>query len=181
MKKLLTLLSCLLLLCSCAAAEQDAAVTPMPTTPPNAQGMPYLLDDYPSAPVTLSEWKGTPTYLNFFTTWCTYCRGEMQDLKALQERYGEGLRVVLVHVPSGEDEATARAYLEKEGLADLAFVEDNGFFTYMYGIQGFPVSVIMDAEGHLTAYYPGAIDAATMEAAVQAAGAVLPEGDSDAH
>ena len=64
MKKLLTLLSCLLLLCSCAAAEQDAAVTPMPTTPPNDQGMPYLLDDYPSAPVTLSEWKGTPTYLS---------------------------------------------------------------------------------------------------------------------
>ena len=84
-------------------------------------------------------------------------------------------------MPSGEDEATARAYLEKEGLADLAFVEDNGFFTYMYGIQGFPVSVVMDAEGYLTAYYPGAIDAATMEAAVQAAGAVLPEGDSDAH
>ena len=51
----------------------------------------------------------------------------------------------------------------------------------MYGIQGFPVSVVMDAEGYLTAYYPGAIDAATMEAAVQAAGAVLPEGDSDAH
>ena len=29
----------------------------------------------------------------------------------------KGLRVVLVHVPSGEDEATARAYLEKEGVA----------------------------------------------------------------
>ena len=35
MKKLLTLLSCLLLLCSCAAAEQDAAVTPNPTPPPH--------------------------------------------------------------------------------------------------------------------------------------------------
>ena len=60
-------------------------------------------------------------------------------------------------------------------------MEDNGFFTYMYGIQGFPVSVVMDAEGYLTAYYPGAIDAATMEAAVQAAGAVPAEDDSDAH
>ncbi|MGN1021267.1 MAG: TlpA family protein disulfide reductase [Aristaeellaceae bacterium] len=181
MKKLLILLACLLMLVSCAAAEQDAEVTPVPTTPPNEQGMPYLLDDYASAPVTLSDWKGTPTYLNFFTTWCTYCRGEMQDLLALQERYGEGLRVVLVHVPSGEDEATALAYLEKEGLADLAFVEDNGFFAYMYGIQGFPVSVIMDAEGYLVAYYPGAIDADTMDAAVQAAGAVPAEVDGDAH
>lgn len=180
MKKLLSLILALLLLTSYAVAEDPVTVTPMPTTPPNEAGMPYLLDDYPVAPVKLSDWKGTPLYLNFFTTWCTYCRGEMEDLKNLQAEYGENLNVVLVHVPSGEDEATARAYLKEEGLDHLNFVEDNGFFTYMFGIQGFPVSVIADADGYLSGYYPGAIDADTMRQAVELAGATLPEATANA-
>lgn len=171
MKKLLSLLLLLMLLTSCAAAD-DAAVTPAPTTPPNAQGMPYVLDDYAYAPVKFSEWKGTPTYLNFFTTWCTYCRQEMQDLKQLQAEYGDSLRVVLVHVPSGEDEATARAYLEKEGLSDMNFVADNGFISYMYSVSGFPTSVVIDAEGYLSAYYSRLISAQTMRQAAEKAGAV---------
>lgn len=188
MKRLIPLLLVLMLLTSCAVAEDPAvtavpeataAVTPMPTTPPNAAGMPYVLDDYPYAPVQFSEWKGTPTYLNFFTTWCTYCRQEMQDLKELQAEYGDSLRVILVHVPSGEDEATARAYLEKEGLADMNFVADNGFISYLYGVNGFPTSVIIDEEGYLFAYYSGLISADTMRQAVEAVGAV-PVEDADA-
>ena len=178
MKRFLSLLMALLLLTSCAAAESPAA-TPMPTTPPNAAGMPYILDDYAIAPVKLSDWQGTVTYLNFFTTWCTYCRMEMQDLKALQAEYGDNLRVVLVHIPSGEDEATARAYLEKEGLADMNFVEDNGFFSYMFGINSFPISVIIDADGYLANYVPGMISLEQMRQVVEQAGATLPEA-SDA-
>ena len=179
MKRFLSLLMALLLLTSCAAAESPAAATPMPTTPPNAAGMPYILDDYAIAPVKLPDWQGTVTYLNFFTTWCTYCRMEMQDLKTLQAEYGDNLRVVLVHIPSGEDEATARAYLEKEGLADMNFVEDNGFFSYMFGINSFPISVIIDADGYLANYVPGMISLEQMRQVVEQAGATLPEA-SDA-
>ena len=171
MKKLLTLALALCLCLSSAALAETAA----PTTPPNAAGRPYLLDDWEDAPVTLSEWKGKVTFLNFFTTWCTYCQREMPDLKALQEKYGDALRVVLVHIPSGENEETARAFLKENDLEDLTFVEDNGFFAYMYDIEGYPLSVVMDAEGYLSDYFPRAIEAATMEEAVIAAGVVLPE------
>lgn len=177
--KLLTLLTAIVtLLCSVglpALALEEAAVTPMPTTPPNAQGKPYLLDDYDIAPVVLSEWKGTPTLINFFTTWCPWCVKEMPDFLELQRAYGDNLRVVLVHIPSGEDEATARAFIEEEGLTELAFVEDNGFFAYMYSVSGFPYTVVMDAEGYLSSSHPGKMEPEVMRQAVEAAGAVLPE------
>ena len=176
MKRLLPLLLALLLMTSCAAAE-DPAVTPQPTTPPNEDGFPYVLDDFDMAPVKFSEWKGTTTYLNFFTTWCTYCRQEMQDLKELQQEYGDSLSVVLVHVPSGEDEATARAYLEKEGLSDMNFVEDNGFMSYIYGVEAFPTSAVIDADGYLSFYYAGLIPKDAMIQIVEQAGAVRQEAD----
>ena len=182
MKRLLSILAILSLMMTPALAENAATEAadapsseitsaPRATTPPKDDRHPYLLDDFDSAPVQLSQWKGKPTYLNFFTTWCTYCRAEMQDLKQLQKEFGDSLRVVLVHIPANEDEATAKAYLEKEGLSDLDFVEDNGFFQYMYNIQGFPLSVIVDSEGYLSSFYSGVIDANTMREAVIAAGA----------
>lgn len=187
MKKLL---ACLLTLCLTvgmtaalaenATAAPSATASPAATTAPNDSGMPFLLDDNDGAPVKLSDWKGLPTYLNFFTTWCGYCKAEMPDLKALQEKYGENLRVVLVHVPSGEDEQTARDYLAANGLDQMNFVEDNGFFEYMYGISGFPMSVIIDKDGYLSSVYSGAIDSDTMAEAVEKAGATLPEEDAHA-
>lgn len=170
MKRLLSLVLALLLLTSCATAD-DAPATP----PPNAAGMPYVLTDYDVAPVKFSEWKGTATFLNFFTTWCIYCRQEMQDLKQLQAEYGDSLRVILVHVPSGENAAAARAYLEEEGLTDMNFVADNGFISYMYSVSGFPTSVLIDKDGYLSAYYSGKIGLDTMRRASEAAGAVAVE------
>lgn len=182
-RKLLTLLTAIVtLLCAAgfpALSLGEADVTPMPTTPPNDQGKPYVLDDYDTAPVTLSQWKGTPTLLNFFTTWCPWCVKEMPDFLELQQAYGDNLRVVLVHIPSGEDEATARAFIEEQGLTELGFVEDNGFFAYMYSVSGFPYTVVIDAEGYLSSTHVGKMEPDVMRQAVEAAGAVLPEASTE--
>lgn len=154
-----------------AAEAADATAEPLPTRAPK-DGMPYLLDDNDAAPVKLSDWEGKVTFLNFFTTWCGYCKLEMPDLKQLQQEYGDNLRVVLVHIPDGEDEADARAYLEKEGLTDLDFVEDNGFFRFGLKMQGYPMSLIIDAEGYASGVYRGYMDIDTMREAVRRAGAV---------
>lgn len=182
-RKLLTLLTAIVtLLCAVGfpvLSLGEADVTPMPTTPPNDQGKPYVLDDYDTAPVTLSQWKGTPTLLNFFTTWCPWCVKEMPDFLELQRAYGDNLRVVLVHIPSGEDEATARAFIEEQGLTELGFVEDNGFFAYMYSVSGFPYTVVIDAEGYLSSTHVGKMEPDVMRQAVEAAGAVLPEASTE--
>ena len=55
MKKLLTLLACLLMLTSCAAAEQDAAVTPMPNSMPRMRVLASFSSVFSSlAPAKLS-------------------------------------------------------------------------------------------------------------------------------
>jgi thiol-disulfide isomerase/thioredoxin len=192
--RLSALLLCLtLLLSACAAAEQavptptvtpSSVVTTAPRSPvvlgtpvpTNAKGMPYLLNDFEGSPIIFSELKGKVVYLNFFTSWCPYCVQELGDLKKLQEKYGEALALILVHVPDNDPEETARQYLKDNGYDALRVAEDANFFlANYYQLQGYPLSVIIDREGFLAAYQPGALTFEQMEQAVQSAGLVPPE------
>ena len=179
------LLLCMtLVLSACATAEQAApALTATPTpvalgtpVPTNAKGMPYLLNDDERSPIVFSEQKGKVVYLNFFTSWCPYCVQELGDLKKLQEKYGEDLALILVHVPDNDPEETARQYLKDNGYDTLRMAEDGNFFlTNYYQLEGYPLSVVIDKEGYLAIYQPGALTFDQMEQAVQSAGLLPPE------
>lgn len=181
------MLSLLLLLSGCAAAEQasptptlepaatqQAAVpTPLPT---NEKGMPYLLSDMEGSPMTFSDLKGKVVYLNFFTSWCPPCQQEMPDILKLQQAYSEDLTVVLIHVPDRDTEDAAKQFLKDNGLDSLRMVEDANFFlTSFYQLEGYPLSVFIDKEGYLAAYQPGAMTYELMEKALQMAGLQAPE------
>lgn len=177
------LLLCLtLLLSACATAEQAAPTatpTPVPLgtpVPTNDKGMPYLLNDYVDSPIVFSELTGKVIYLNFFTSWCPYCVQEMGDLKKLQEKYGEDLALILVHVPDNDPEEDALQYMKDNGFDSLRMAEDAKFFlANYYQLEGYPLSVVIDKQGYLAVYQPGAMTLEQMEQAVQAAGLVPPE------
>jgi cytochrome c-type biogenesis protein len=137
--------------------------------------MPYLLSDMEGSPMTFSDLKGKVVYLNFFTTWCGYCKEEMPDILKLQQKYGEELSVVLVHVPDRDTEDAATQYLKDNGLDSLRMVEDANFvLTGFYQLSGYPLSVIIGKDGYLVAYQPGAMTYDLMEKAVQEAGLQAP-------
>jgi len=186
------LLSLMLLISSCAAAEQPTAtptVEPVqtqepaaatmvaePTPPPeNEKGMPYLLYDLESSPMTFSDLKGKVVYLNFFTSWCPPCKEELPDILKLQQTYGDELAVVLIHVPDRDTEEAARQYLKDNGLDSLRMVEDTNFLlTSFYQLEGYPLSVFIDKDGYLAVYQGGGMTYDMMEEAVQMAGFQAP-------
>ena len=191
------LLTLLLLLSGCATAEN---ASPTPTEIPaatvepaatettavddaapapwsmNDQGMPFLLFDTDDSPMTFSDLTGKVVYLNFFTSWCPPCKQEMPDILKLQQTYSEELQVVLIHVPDRDTEESARQFLKDNGLDSLRMVEDKDFvLTTRYQLEGYPLSVFIDKEGHLAYYQPGGMTYELMEKAVQMAGIEAPE------
>ncbi len=160
-----------------ATAQPEAVTTaalPGATPAPlslNAKGMPYLTFDDPAFPMTFSELKGKVIYLNFFTTWCYYCTVEMPELFKLHQTYGDDLQVVLIHVPSNDTEAAAIQYLKDNGFDSMRMVEDKDMsLTSFYQLEGFPLSVVIDKDGYLSTYQPGAMTYEQMESAVTTAG-----------
>ena len=188
------LLSILLLISGCAAAEKtsptataqaettvqpeavtaSASLAPGTTPEPlalNDKGMPYLTFDDPAFPMTFSDLKGKVIYLNFFTTWCYYCKVEMPELFKLHQTYGDDLQVVLIHVPSNDTQEAAIQYLKDSGFDSMRMVEDKDMsMTSFYQLEGFPLSIVIDKEGYLSTYQPGAMTYEQMESAVKMAG-----------
>lgn len=48
----------------------------------------FTLKDQYGVEHTISDYKGKVVFLNFWTTWCGYCKQEMPDIEALYQEYG---------------------------------------------------------------------------------------------
>lgn len=122
-----------------------------------------LVDQYGNTH-TISEYKGKVIFLNFWATWCPPCRMEMPDIEAIYEEYEKNSGDVIIL-------GVAAPNLGKEGSEEHIknFLKDNGY-TYpvvfdqtgdilgQYSIQAFPTTFIIDKDGNLVSYVPGAVD-----------------------
>ena len=123
---------------------------------------------------TLSEYKGKTVFLNFWATWCPPCRMEMPYMNELYEEYNKNQDdVVILGVASPKlgnegDEDHIKEFLEEEGhdfpvVFDNAAEKDINYIVEMYGINAFPTTFIIDKEGYITKYIPGAMNKETMK------------------
>lgn len=122
-----------------------------------------LVDQYGNTH-TISEYKGKVIFLNFWATWCPPCRMEMPDIEAIYEEYEKNSGDVIIL-------GVAAPNLGKEGSEEHIknFLKDNGY-TYpvvfdqtgdilgQYSIQAFPTTFVIDKDGNLVSYVPGAVD-----------------------
>ena len=134
--------------------------------PTSGQSMPELafssLDD---KTVQLSEFKGKPTVVNLWATWCPPCVREMPTLHAAQAGHPE---VDFVFLNQGEDPARVARWLESQRL-DLRNVlldpkrEASAAFKQM----GYPTTLFFNAKGQLVSTRIGELSAATLAERLQ--------------
>ncbi len=104
--------------------------------------------------VELSEFKGKPVLLNFWATWCGYCRKERPHLNSLYNLYKDkGL--VVISVSTDRSVEKVRKYL-KEIPADFIVLSDSdGRTAAEYGIRGYPSSFLIDRNGLVKQAFAG--------------------------
>ena len=154
-----------------APAEENADET----APREIAAPDFTLLDQHGNTHTLSDYRGKAVFLNFWTTWCGYCKVEMPDIQALYEEMGEnrGDVVFLTMVnPStdtlqGADSASREEiidFINEYGYTFPVLFDDTGlFFQYFYGVQSFPTTFLIKADGNVMGYVPGAMNKAIME------------------
>ncbi len=96
--------------------------------------------------IPFSSFQGKPILLNFWATWCPYCREERPQLDEIYKTYTEkGLVVVAVSVDRSA--GTVRRYL-KRIPADFVILHDNNKEAKeAYRIYSIPTSFLIDREG----------------------------------
>lgn len=118
--------------------------------------------------VHLSDYKGKPVVLNFWATWCYYCKEEMPDFDRAYEKYPD-VQFLMVNATDGVQEtmASAKEYVEQEGFQFDVFFDTNFDAVNAYQVSGFPATFFIDGNGNLVTYGRGMLDFETLEKGIQ--------------
>ena len=165
--------------------NQSESVTPSPeasespSPEPSASQQPqtvaapdFTLTDQYGNTHTLSDYKGKTVFLNFWATWCGPCKSEMPDVQALYEAYDENagdLVVLGVANPGVQDvsQDEVEQFLTDHGYTFPVLMDTTGQVFAWYGISAFPTTFMIDVNGNVYGYVPGAMSASIMESVVQ--------------
>ena len=139
----------------------------------------FSLEDQYGQQHQLTDYKGKVVFLNFWTTWCTYCQTELQDLQELYNEYGQNQEDVIflgVTSPSSNENRYASdvskeeilEYIEQKSLSFPMLFDVKGNVYNSYYIYAFPTSFLIDKEGNVVWYSPGALPKETIKSNIDA-------------
>ena len=154
-------------------ASESPAPEPSASQQPQTVAAPdFTLTDQYGNTHTLSDYKGKTVFLNFWATWCGPCKSEMPDVQALYEAYDENagdLVVLGVANPGIQDvsQDEVEQFLTDHGYTFPVLMDTTGQVFAYYGISAFPTTFMIDANGNVYGYVPGAMSASIMESVVR--------------
>lgn len=174
-----------------AGAEETVVqeeTLPEPTSTPDPTQIPapdFTLTDQYGNVHTLSDYQGKVVFLNFWTTWCTYCKKEMPEIEALYQEMGSNQEDVIFLTManpktegfSSADSATKEeiiAFMEENGYTFPVLFDETGFSFFQYGINSFPTTFLVKADGNVMGYVPGALSKDMMVSVIEQTIAACP-------
>ena len=97
--------------------------------------------------VRLSDYRGKPVVINFWSTWCEPCKAEHNILQQGSKTYGDSVQ--FLGVVYQDDPDAARNYLRTR-LNVFPQLEDPKTIVGLdYGVSGVPESFFVDVEGRI--------------------------------
>ena len=99
--------------------------------------------------------KGKVVLLQFWATWCRYCRGDQPVVDQLTQEFADrGLVVLAVNV--GESKKTVKKYLEQMPRACKVVLTEDTNLAAIYAARSFPLYVLIDRDGNVAGTQKGA-------------------------
>lgn len=128
----------------------------------------FTVLDHEGNEVKLSDYKGKPVVLNFWATWCYYCKVEMPDFDQAYEKYPD-VQFLMVNATDGVQETmeSAKEYIEQEGFRFDVFFDTKLEAVNAYYVTGFPSTYFIDKNGNLVTFRNGMLDFETLEKGIQ--------------
>ena len=115
--------------------------------------------------VNLSDFRGKPTIVNFWASWCGPCKSEMPSFEKVYKEYGSDINFLMINLTDNSRETvkTASAYINNNGFSFPVFYDTDLDGAYTYDIYSVPTTFFIDKDGYVIAYASGAIDEASLK------------------
>jgi thiol-disulfide isomerase/thioredoxin len=99
--------------------------------------------------------KGKVVLLQFWATWCKYCRGDQPALDEITNEFADrGLVVLAVDV--GESKKKVKNYLAESPRACKIVLTEDTNLAAMFAAKSYPLYVLIDREGNVVGTQHGA-------------------------
>ena len=124
----------------------------------------FTLKDNKGNDVTLSEYKGKTVVLNFFATWCTYCKMELPSLEEINSTRDD-IVIFLVAIPNIGNEGSKEyieSFMEENGYSMTVLYDETGEVVSKYNVSGLPTSFFFKPDGSVLGYVPGYVEESSL-------------------
>lgn len=116
--------------------------------------------------VSLRDLRGKVVLVNFWATWCPYCRHEMPAMQSFYQDYrGKGFDILAVS--SGEDAATVQKFMTQEGYTFTTGIATAEMSQAFGNPSSLPTSFIIDREGRIRHKISGQVHYARLKELVE--------------
>ena len=129
----------------------------------------FTVYDLNGNPVKLSDYRGKPVVLNFWSSRCGPCLMEMPDFQEAYEDLGEEIHFLMVNVTDGSWDTvdSASAFIAENNYTFPVFYDTDISAASAYGVSSLPTTYFIDAEGNGVAYGMGAMDMDTLMSGIE--------------
>lgn len=151
------------------ADTEDATGTDTEATVSEYLAPDFTFYDDDGNPYALSDFFGKPIVLNFWSSTCPPCTGEMPEFQEVYEELGDTVTFLMmdcvgIYIGTGQEtKEKALDFIEEKGLTLPVYFDTTQSGVRTYGLSSFPTTFFIAANGDLVTYAMGAINKATLE------------------
>jgi cytochrome c biogenesis protein CcmG/thiol:disulfide interchange protein DsbE len=96
--------------------------------------------------ISLSDYKGKPVVLNFWSSTCAPCQDEIPLLESQWERY-QAKGVIFLGIDVEDTTVDGRLFLHQYGMTYPSVIDSNGATLVSYGVTYTPETIFIDRAG----------------------------------
>ena len=107
--------------------------------------------------VLLSSYRGKPIVVNFWTTWCGYCKLEMPYFNTIYQKEKENVAFLMINETVQDEKQEAINYIKQEKYEFPVYYDTKANAANVYKVTGYPVTIFINKDFEIHKIYQGAI------------------------
>jgi len=107
--------------------------------------------------VKLSDYRGKPVVVNFWTSWCPPCKSEMPSFNEVSSKYkANEVAILMVNLTDGEREtmSIAKKFIKDNNYNMKVLFDTKMDAANSYNISAIPRTIVIDKDGYVVKDYP---------------------------